>query len=345
MNMSERLHIFPFKFMIIVSIFLSLFIGISSANDSDSEIMTYYVMIEPDMGGNAYFQINVQDFNYNKSKIFGIAILKPNVKNHTYIGGIKSYEYEVNTPNASIDIIYNDGIIETVGNYGGELDLWGHSYNDVPIPIQKYFILAPNGMKNKKISNFDMKFYDSNFNSEVYYYKYPFDWYKFTYNIIFLNETSVYLTVLPANPNNLYEVGVSLNHTYKNKTDFNFEEEISPVYDGIYKANFETNRNESIDSINIIYTRKTGLAKISFYILCILLLFYTLCIIFSNKIPKELNAIVFGTFLTIYTFSSSIGFANEPLWLDTLSYFDILFRIDLILIIIYFYILVIKWGE
>lgn len=346
--MGERLHIFLFKFVMIVSISVSLFIGISSANNLDSEVMTYYVMLEPDMEGNAYFQINIQNFDYNKSKIFGIATLKPNVKNCTLRDGNKSYEYHVDPRNTSINIIYNDGKIETVGYFVGssaELDFFGHSYCGVPVPAYKQFILTTYNIKKKNISNFDIKFYDSNFNSEVHYNRYPFDWYKFTYNIIFLNETFVYLTVSPANPDNFYEVGVSLNHTYKNKTGFDSEEEISPVYNGIYKTNFETNRNESIDSINIIYTRKTGLAKISFYILCILLVFYMLCIIFSNKMHRELNAMLFGTFLTIHTFSSSVGLANKPIWLDTLSYFEMLFYIDSFLIIVYFAIIVKKLRE
>ena len=192
-----------------------------------------------------------------------------------------------------------------------------------------------------------MKFYDSNFNSEKHYDKYPFDYYNFTYDIAFLNESFVVLTISPINPNNFYDIDVSLTHVYKNKNGLNFEEKIDPVYDGVYRINFKTEKNESLDEIKIVYTRKMGLPLISYYVLVILVLLM-ICIFISNllfKIPKELNAIVFGTFLTVYTFSSSIGYAYKPSWLVTISYFDIIFIINSILISSYFILLVTKWKD
>lgn len=336
------------NYILILIMIILLFIGVSAANSSNHKDIAYYVLLEPDLEGNAYFHINVQNFNYNNSRIFGIAILAPTVENYTSISENKKfYDYYIITPNANIDILYNNGQIETVNYYKAELEFLGNFYVDLPVPSQMYYINTTDKIKNENITNFDIKFYDLNYNSVKHYNKYPFDDYNFTYDIIFLNESNVVLTVSPSNPNNFYEINVSLNHIYKNKYGLNFEEQINPVYDGVYKINFKTMKNESVDSINIIYMRKTGLPQISFYVLFLLMISMIgiFFIIYKNKIPKELNAIVFGTFITIYTFSSSIGYAYKPSWLETKSYFDILFIIDTIFILFYFAILIIKWKE
>ena len=80
------------KAIIILIFITSFFTGICAANNPNQEITTYYALIEPDLEGNAYFQINVQNFNYNQSRIFGIAVLDPNVGNYSSSGVEKSYE-------------------------------------------------------------------------------------------------------------------------------------------------------------------------------------------------------------------------------------------------------------
>jgi len=335
------------KTIIILIFITSFFIGICAANNPNQEITTYYALIEPDLEGHAYFQINVQNFNYNQSRIFGIGVLDPNVENYSSSGVEMSYDYPIIVPNASIDIFYNNGKTETVDYYSGELERLGSSYFNLPVYSQIYYLDATDEIKDNNISNFNIKFYDSNFNSEKHYDKYPFDCYNFTYDIAFLNESFVVLTISPINPNNFYDIDVSLTHIYKNKNGLNFEEKIDSVYDGVYKINFKTEKNESLDVIKIIYTRKMGLPLISYYVLVILGLLM-ICIFISNflfKIPKELNAIVFGTFLTVYTFSSSIGYAYKPSWLETLSPFDTIFFINLILILAYFILLITKWKD
>ena len=287
--------------LIILIFFISFFVGVSTANNSNQNIITYYVLIEPDLEGNAYFQINVQNFDYNSSKIFGIAQFEPNVENYTSIDGQKSYDYEINSPNTAIDIYYDDGKIETIDYYSGELEFLGDFYFDLPVMSQKFYVATTDKMEREKISNFVIKFYDISFHSDRNYEKYPFDDYTFTYDIIFLNESYVSLIISPDNPNNYYNVNVTINHIYKNKFGSDFEEPVDLVYDGTYKINFRTEMNESLDKINIIYTRKNGLAKISFYSL-VIIFFCVSYIVFSNKMSKELNTIVFGTFLTIYTF-------------------------------------------
>lgn len=331
---------------IISLIFITLFFtGICAANISNQEITTYYALIEPDLEGHGYFQFNVQNFNYNQSRIFGISVLDPNVGNYSSSGVENSFDYTITFPNTSIDIFYNNGKTETIDYFSGELEYLGVTYENLPVYSQKYYISTTDEMKNNNISNFNMKFYDSNFNSEKHYDKYPFDCYNFTYDIAFLNESFVMLTVSPINPNNFYDIDVSLNHVYKNKN--NFEEKIDSVYDGVYRIDFKTEKNESLDEIKITYTRKMGLSLISFYVLCISAILIILIIIstFWNKIPKELNAIIFGAFLTVHTFSSSIGYAYRPSWLVTLSYFDKMIMFNSLLIIVYFSFLIIKWKD
>lgn len=331
------------KTIIILIFITSFFTGICAANNSNQEITTYYALIEPDLEGHAYFQINVHNFNYNQSRIFGIAVLDPNVENYRSSDVEKSYEYIISSPNTSIDIFYNNGKTETIDYYSPELDFLGDSYFDLPVPSQIFYMNTTDEIKDNNISNFNIKFYDSNFNSEKHYDKYPFDCYNFTYDIAFLNESFVVLTISPINPNNFYDIDVSLNHIYKNENGLNFEEKIDSVYDGVYRINFKTKKKESLDEIKIIYTRKMGLPQISYYVL----VFLIICILLTMliKIPKELNAIVFGTFLTVYTFSSSIGYAYKPSWLVTLSYFDIIFVISSFSILIYFIRLVTKWKD
>lgn len=334
--------------IIILLMWITLFVGVGAANSSNQKDTTYYASLEPDLEGNAYFHIHVQNFNHQNSRIFGIGMLI-SVENCTSVNETTTfYDLPIITPDANIDVLYNDGQIETVNYYEGELIFLGNDYcDDYPIPSQMYYINVTDKIRQDNITDFDIKFYDSSYNSEKHYNLYPFDNYLFVYDIIFLNESNVMLSVSPSNPNNFYEINVSLNHTYKDKYGFNYEEQVNKVYDGIYKTNFKTEKNELVDRINIIYTRKTGLPKISFYVLFILMISMLIIfpIVFKNKIPRELNATIFGTFLTIYTFSSSIGYSYRPTWLKTASYFDILFIIDLIFIIAYFIILVIKWNE
>lgn len=335
--------------LLILSISLILvcsFAGISAANSSERAITTYYASIEPDLEGHAYFQINVQDFNNDNSRIFGIGTFNPTVGNYTYSGVEKSYEYVISIPNTSINILYNNGKIENIYYYSGEFEFLGNFYFDLPVPSQLFYVKTTDEIKNNNVSNFKIEFYDSNFNSEKNYGKYPFDDYKFTYDITFLNESFVILTVSPINPNNFYKIDVSLNHIYKSKNGTHFEEKMDSIYDGVYRINFKTKNNESLDEINIIYNRKIGLAQISFYVLIILMI-SMICVFrinLSNKIQKELNAVVFGTLLSIYTFSSSIGYAYKPSWLETVSYFDIIFIINSILLMVYFVLLIKKWN-
>ncbi|MCQ1534834.1 hypothetical protein FTO70_03835 [Methanosarcina sp. KYL-1] len=330
---------------IIILIFITiLFVGVCAANSPNKEIPTYYALIEPDLEGHAYFQINVQNFDYNQSRIFGISVFKPYVENYKSEGANESYEINIQSPDASIDIFYNNGKIETIDNFSGEFEFLGDSYFNLPVPSQIYYVNTTDEMKNNNISNFNIKYYDSNFNSKKHYDKYPFDYYNFTYDIAFLNESFVMLTISPINPNNFYDIDVLLNHVYKNKNGQSFEEKIDSVYDGVYKINFETKNNESLDEIKITYTRKMGLSQVSFFVLAFLIILILISI-FAIKIPQELNAIVFGTFLTIYTFSASIGYAYKPSWLNGLSWFDGIFIVSTFLIIIYFILLVRKWKE
>lgn len=333
---------------IISILFITLFFtGICAANNPNQEITTYYALIEPDLEGHAYFQFNVQNFDYNQSRIFGISVLDPKVENYSSSGVEKSFDYSIIVPNTNIDIFYNNGKTETINYFSGELEYLGVTYENLPVHSQMYYISTTDEMKNNNISNFNIKFYDSNFNSEKYYDKYPFDCYNFTYDIAFLNESFVMLTISPINPNNFYDIDVSLNHIYKNENRLNFEEKIDSVYDGVYRIDFKTKKNESLDEIKITYTRKMGLSLISFYVLVIsaILIICILTINFLIKIPKELNAIVFGTLLTVHTFSSSIGYAYRPSWLVTLSLFDIMIIINSICILAYFLFLVIKWKD
>ena len=345
--MHMKIHIFSFKVATILILFTLFFIGVSAANNSNQKVTTYYALIEPDLEGNAYFQINVQNFNYNNSRILGIALLNSPVANYTTSGRKRSYDLHTNSPNTTIDILYDGGTIETISNYSPEFEFLGNSYFGLPVPSQVYYITTTDEMKTKKISNFNIKYYDSNIYSGDDYENYPFDSYSFTYDISFLNNTNVMLTVSPVNPNNFYSIDVLLNHSYRNRYGSNFEEPINPVYDGVYKIDFITKENESINKLNIIYRREGGLAQVSYYVLVILAILLVLLILidFLNKLPKELNVIIFGIFLTVYTFASSIGYSHKPSWIDTSTIFDKLFLFDSVLIAIYFLIITIKWNR
>lgn len=345
--MNMKYNIISLKVSVILVLLMVGFIGVSAADDSNQKVTTYYALIEPDLEGNAYFQINVQNFNYNNSRILGIALLNSPVENYTTSSENKSYDFHAISPNTIIDIFYGDGTIETINTYSPEFEFLGDSYFDLPVLSQTYYINATDEMKTKNISNFEIKYYDSNIDSDDDYENYPFDSYSFTYDISFLNNTNVMLTVSPVNPNNFYAIDVLLNHSYKNRYGSNFEEPINLVYDGVYKIDFTTKENESIDKININYRRESGLAQVSYYVLVILAILLVLLILidFLNKLPKELNAIIFGTFLTIHTFASSIGYSHKPSWIDTSTIFDKLFLFDSVLITIYFLIITIKWNK
>ena len=297
-----RYHLFLLK-MSVILILLTLFsIGVSAASDSNQNVTSYYVSIEPDLEGNASFQINVQNFNYDNPRVLGIGFFDKSAEDLPIVDGKIYRDVTFNPPNPIIDIFYGDGKIETISTYVGELELLNKPHGNIPDFLPLYYINATDEMKNKKISNFDINFYDSNINSENEYPKYPFDSHSFTYDISFLNNAIVMLTVLPANPNNFYGVDVSLNHIYKNQYESNFEEPINPVYDGVYKIKFNTDEGELVDKINIIYHRERGLAQISFYILFILSILLILFIPFTffRTIPKELKVVVVGIFLISY---------------------------------------------